>query len=248
MKKKSLSNCPSLYIQGQNEQSSVIALKLTRARQRFVVRFTGGCGYMSVDDANGLYDLFARAFNGFSGAILFGGTRMVNREDFDSFLPSITEIPALIKKNNPAAVILGVVPKTSEVKLSEAGMIVSNESENDYITIVHPDQDMCLIVQKSVDNTVSWEAEYKECLSIIKSLKDFAGWDSLLISYNGGLVTEKEILETAELGWPVLLINDSGRITEKYANDKIFLKRYPNVFVAEKHSASIQKKLQKLMP
>lgn len=238
---------PSLYIQNEGEDSTKTALSLTRAKTRCLVRLTGGCGLMSQSDAENLYDLFVGAFAGFDGAMLFGGTRMVNKDDVTVIIPGITEIPPLIKKNCWDAVILGVIPKTSDIDLSpKYGMIVSKEADNSYITVVHPEQDMCLIIQGSVDRCVCWDTEFEECIKITEKLRQFADWDSLLVSYNGGGTTEKEIVKTAALGWPVLLIDGSGRKTEEYANNTDFLRKYPNVSVVEKDVFALRRKLTEL--
>jgi hypothetical protein len=237
---------PSFYIMNRGEDSVKVALSLTRAAANFVIRFTGGCGYMSAEDARGLYDLFVDALEGFKGCILFGGTRMVKKVDYDEIVPGITEVPPLIKAEDDSVVILGIVPRTGNIRIDPSfGVVVESEYEHDFITIIHPEQDMCLVVQQSVDKEATWEDEYLECIQITENLRSFAGWSSLLISYNGGAVTEKEILHTAELGWPVLLVNGSGRMSEKYANDNAFLLAHPNVLVAEKTVGSIRNQLVK---
>ena len=238
---------PSLYIQNEGEESTNIALQLTRAKTQCVVRLTGGCGLMSVDDAKNLYDLFTDAFSGFDGAMLFGGTRMIKKDNVECIVPGITEIPPLIRHQCEDAVILGVVPKTADIDLSpKHGIVVHAEKDRPYITIVHPDQDICLIVQGSVDRHVCWETEFEECIRIMDRLRTFARWRSILVSYNGGTVTEKEILATALLGWPVILIAGSGRKTDEYANNKDFLKKYPHVIVVKKDVFSLRKKLVEL--
>lgn len=235
---------PSLYIQNKREESLNVALKLTKAKSRYVIRVTGGCGYMSEDQADGLYDLYVRSLIGYKGAILFGGTRMVNRKNLETVVPGITEIPPLIRKHCPDSVILGIIPKSGDLQLSmEYGLVVSDDNEEDYITIIHPNQDICVVVQQSVDEGVSWEAEFEECIHITSNLREYANWKSLLISYNGGGVTEKEILKTAKLGWPILLIKGSGKKTDEYANDKEFLMKYPNVHVVNKNPADMRQKL-----
>jgi hypothetical protein len=236
---KSIKFVPSLFIQNKGEFSTKVALSLTQVERKKIIRFTGGCGYMSEKDSNGLYNLFIEALTGFKGAVLFGGTRMLKKNNKKSIVPGITEIPPLLRKNNPDLIILGVIPKTKDLVLDECGLIVSNESENDYLTIVNPDQDLCLVVQESVDKYATWETEFEECIDITSNLRNFANWDSLLISYNGGSVTEKEIITTVKLEWPVLLIKGSGRATDKIAENN-FIKKYPNVYLAEKDSDSIR--------
>ena len=238
------SSAPSLYFKRREEASISIALRLTRAPERFVIRITGGCGNMSAEDAVGLYDMFCDALSGYRGAILFGGTRMVRRVNSDIIVPAITEIAPLVKRQNPYVQILGVVPKPGDIKIvPEFGIVVTDDLDNDFVTIIHPDQDQCMVVQQNVDKGVDWTVEFQECMTITSFLREEAGWNSLLVSYNGGGVTEKEIMATAKLGWPVLLVNGSGRVTEKLANDQEFLASHPNVMVAEKSAPSLRHQL-----
>ena len=243
MEQRSSVIIPSLFIQTRGEDSFKVALQLTTAASRFVVRLTGGCGYMREADAGGMYDLFTGAFAGYLGALLFGGTRMVRKDDHSVVVPGITEVAPLIGQHCPGSMVMGVIPRTQDLKVSEAGLIVHQEPDNDFLTVIHPDQQVCVVVQKSADQEVPWEAEYLECLRIMHNLREHAKFASLLISYNGGSVTEKEILATAKLGWPVLLINGSGRISDQYANDQDFLEQYPNVAVAWKDVASFREQL-----
>ncbi|MCX6714514.1 MAG: hypothetical protein NTX72_01740 [Candidatus Uhrbacteria bacterium] len=234
---------PSLFVKNEGDQSVKIALKLTTARNRVVVRLTGGCGYMSAEDARDFLSLFAEAFSGFAGAMLFGGTRMIEKQDASNIVPGITEIPSHIREVCPNMVSLGVVPRTSDIKITEHGLVVSESDVDTYRTIIHPNQDMCLLVQVSPDQPAIWDAEFEECLQIIKDLREFADFKSLLIVYNGGGVTEREILATAKRGWPVLLIRGSGRNADVYASNKAFLESHPNVRVAEKDSDDIRQHL-----
>lgn len=61
------SSVPSLFIKQVWEQSTKLELRLTIAARKCIVRFTGGCAYMSSADALGLYELFLTdSFNRFS--------------------------------------------------------------------------------------------------------------------------------------------------------------------------------------
>lgn len=237
---------PSLYIQSKGERSTNIALRLTRASNRFIIRITGGCANMEYRNAQNLCELFEDAFAYFSGAILFGGTRMLKISNPKKIIPGITEIVPRLKKTCPNSVSLGVIPRTQELKLTDHGLCVAIEPDKDCFTIVHPEQDMCVVVQISPDHVAQWDAEAQECAEIINDLRVFAQWKSLLISYNGGGVTEREIINTAKRGWPILFIEGSGRKTDEYAKNKKFLEEYPCVHVAQKNSDSIRKKLYEL--
>ncbi len=238
-----LPTVPALRFQSAGDESTKFALRLTQARERVVVRITGGCGLMTNEDAQGLVGLYRDAFAGYCGALLFGGSRMVSREDHNVVVPGITEVVAHIREHCPESIALGVVPRMEEFKLTDFGLVVSDDLKQPYVTIVHPNQDLCLIVQRSADEEESWDAEWRECMNITANLRDHAGWQSLLVAYNGGSVTEREILATAKRGWPVLLINGSGRTSERYANDIAFLAQYPNVHVANNNVTSFRKQL-----
>lgn len=198
---------------------------------------------MSAEDARDFLSLFENAFSGFAGAMLFGGTRMIDKQNASQIVPGITEIPSHIREACPNMVSLGVVPRTADIKITEHGLVVSESDEDAYRTIIHPNQDMCLLVQVSPDQPAIWDAEFEECLQITKDLRDFAEFKSLLVVYNGGGVTEREILATAKHGWPVLLIRGSGRKADEYASNSEFLKTHPNVRVAEKDSDDIRQHL-----
>lgn len=239
-----IATTPSLWFQRQGELSSRVALELTRARERCMVRFTGGCGHMSSEDADGLMELFARAFSGFGGAVLFGGTRMLRRDDHQVIVPGITEIPSRIRTQCPECIILGIIPIATKVDVSmELGLVVANNPSEPYVTIVHPDQQHCVAVQVASDHSEAWDAEFEECIRITEHFRDFAGWQSLLVCYNGGTVTERELLATANRGWPVLLIDGSGRTTERYVRDHAFLGLHPNVRVAQRDADDVRRVL-----
>lgn len=225
---------PTLFIQNAGEDSTKIALTLTRARRKFAVRLTGGCGLMSAEDAEGLNALFVDAFEGFDGAFLFGGTRMLNRNDPRIIVPGITEVGVAIRAHCPNACFLGVVPRTCDLRLSEHGMVVADDLADPYFTIVHPDQDACVVVQEGVDKEATWDTEYQECFRIIDNLRTYAAWESVHVSYNGGGVTNREIRAAAASQLPVLLIAGSGRTTDALAEDESFLASHPTVRVADK--------------
>lgn len=242
-----LRTVPSLVIQGRGEQSTKVALTLTRARTRIIVRITGGCGRMEPEHAATLDTIFDDAFAPFSGALLFGGTRMVRRDDPHAVVPGITEIPPRIRARNPDAMILGVIPRTEDLRIApDLGMIVADDPAEPYVTIVHPHQDTCLVVQRDADHPERWDAEYEACMHITEHLRTYAGWQSLLVSYNGGAVTEREIRRTAARGWHVLLIAGSGRVTDALANDRDFRAAHPNVLTAQATAASLRHELQRL--
>ena len=232
---------PRLYVKSRGEQTTKLALQLTRAPRKCVIRFTGGCGKMTPEDAAGLHDMFAQALVGFDGAMLFGGTRMLSCDDPDTVVPGITEVPPALRALCPNAVLLGVVPKTQDLSLSDHGMVISSEKGTPYFTVIHPTQDIVLVVQTSADDVEVWDAEQQECLRITEDLRSYAGFSSVLVSYNGGTVTGREINAVADRNLPVVLVQGSGRVTDELAADKAWLAAHHNVVVASKDPLSLRR-------
>lgn len=208
-------HAPSLYVQNEKEDlSTKAALALTVARERFVIRITGGCGNMDGSDTQGMLEMYATAFGShYGGAVIFGGTQMRYIDDFDRIFPGITEVGPMIRKQCPDARVLGVVPKTGDLRVCERGVVVTTEPP--LMTIVHPEQDVCIIVQTSVDDEAPWDAERLLCEKIVDYLQTYAAFKSLLISYNGGGVTEREVSAWALRRWPIMLMQGSGRKTDE---------------------------------
>ncbi len=231
---------PSLVIKSKGESTTRLALRLTRARRKMVIRLTGGCGKMSEEDAAGLYELFRSALAGYDGALLFGGTRMLRRDDPSMVVPGITEIPSFCRETCPDMITLGVIPRTQEIGICEYGLLLVDEPGDPYMTVAHPGMDLGLLVQRSADEPEVWDAEWQECLHITGDLREFGGFSSVLVCYNGGTVTERELLAVAARGWPVILVDGSGRTTEAYARNEAFLAAHPNVRVCDGDARSLR--------
>jgi hypothetical protein len=242
---------PGIYPLRPGEVSHHVAYELTTVPIRVAVRWTGGCGNLDESQADAMYELFVDGFQGFTGAQLFGATRMIRQVDG---LPvpttdprhvrhGITEVPPMIRRTNPDSKILGVVPiEAPPVQMDfNLGTVISRD--DDYVTVVHPGVDYALMIQASPDDGVIWEAEYKWCYRFLIELQR-ANFRSLLVSYNGGQTTEKEIMLHARTGLPVLLIAGSGGKTGHYAGDHAFLDHHPNVQICEPTVKSLRLALE----
>jgi hypothetical protein len=261
------SQAPSLYIQTGEDKSQMFGMNFARnIQKRFVMRLTGGCGLMNQSDAEGLANLQI-ALSGqdsigadgvgskdqhprFGGFCLFGGTRMVAKADPSVIVPGVTEIPPAISSHCPDAAMLGVIAKVGHLRYTPQGIVVANKDSDPYATIVHPTQTSVVLLQPSADSFASWDDEAKECINICDALRDLQ-WQGLLTVYNGGGVTEREILRWAKLGqrdpfWRVLLINGSGRKADEYANDREFLSEHPTVHVCENTVEDMRRKFLEL--
>lgn len=216
---------------------------------RIAVRITGGCGDMSPEDAQGVQELFGKAFTGFEGLLLIGGTRMIKGMNPDDVVFGITEVGPSIRRANLSCRVLGVVPRCKDFMFCTEPpvLIVRDEADSTGITtIVHPDQDFVIAAATALTKEAVWDDEVVCCQYLTSTLVDYGGWQSLLIAYNGGGTTEREIRSTADRGWPVLLVHGSGRVSDTLANDTDFLAAHPTIRVCERNAASMRAALQDL--
>jgi hypothetical protein len=255
----------SLHFQRGRQSSVDFALSFSeQAARPFVLRLTGGCADMTAADAIGMRNLAdaLRGFKGrkqlpkFEGFALFGGTQMVSSHDPTQIVPGITEIFPSVSQDLPGMVMLGVVPGFRQILTSkEPGLVGKNilsfEPKKGVITTIHPDLRSVLLVEPEPNNEEIWDDEWKECARYIRTLHE-RNWTSLLVVYNGGSVSERELKFWAQAGrqdpgrWNVLLIKDSGRITSKYSCDEAWLAEHPGVYCAENDVEDINEKLYKL--
>ena len=225
----------NLIIKTVNEASRIASFKMTRG-DNWIVRISGGCGYMDSTEETRLLS-FAEAFDGFKGVVIAGGSRMLYRNDLNKIRPGVTELTSAIKKISPKCTTVGIIPKIKGEDLELMSLpnshlpIVTFGNNDEYITTFNVDNDINIMVQATADIGVRWEDEYRTALIEMDALKKERKFKSITLFYNGGEVSRKEMMDTIELGWTVVLIKDSGRMCDTYGNDPEFLAAHPNVFV-----------------
>ena len=255
----SAARMPKLFfVDSQPQAEATVIATICGANRRKLVRITGGCGDMSEADARGLLTLFTEAFEGFDGALLFGGTRMLTRTIPQRVRMGITEVGPAIRRKNPTAVVVGIIAKNGQMVLDEQ-MIVGDSDRDDFYTTVHPDQNVVLVVdiegshEKNIQRRIRhaeicaiiasfpelaakynfnpqklspWDGEFLECSSLTHVLRTFSRWDSILPVYNGGGTTLKEVVDHVDRGWPALVVEGSGRVSDDLYNCVSFRRRY----------------------
>lgn len=262
----------SLFVRTGRESCNKFLAKFLDLRIRpFVLRITGGCGNMTREYWDGMQNLEHALTGGkrgskklplLAGFVLVGGTRMVNRFNPRKVRPGITEVIVGISRRCKDVKTLGIIAKVGDLKHSRYGIVCSDDCDKDkpledqYTTIVHPEQDAVMLVQPSADRSASWEDEAKECIDICDHLRE-GKWQGLMVVYNGGGVVRKEIEGWAELArkqrmngesafWRVLIIRGSGGTADAYANNAEFLADNPDVHVCENTVDDIRAKLLEL--
>jgi hypothetical protein len=207
--------------------------------RRAAVRLTGSARNIDPGVVELMYETVVGAFSGCDITVLSGGTRMVMRTNPRRFLPGITEVLPLIAAASPQARTIGVVPRQTKLVMQDGvGLIVSDKPVNDFVTIIHPDLDACLLLQYSADKGFTdWNMEWELSLDYLEALRNDASYFTGHLVYGGGKTTERELLHVVRLGhnpakpWLVILVSDSSGVAAKYANDRNFCDTYSDRLV-----------------
>jgi len=208
---------------------AAFALMGTRAADKVAIRITGGCKGMSAEDKEDMLAFFSEALRGYKGLIWSGATRQVDK--IGQIDPMVTEIPGLIASENPGCVALGTLPRTDMLSLQQDSRLVLDE----WGTVPNPSLLGILIVQNGPEGKMDWDGDLDAYFRMMQNWQTYAGFGQLgLISWNGGPITEKEIMRSINLGWPTILIEGSGRVTDEIVakvngRDKEFIKQLPDV-------------------
>jgi hypothetical protein len=253
---------PTLFVLQKDQHSARFNVNIALAKHRFVIRLTGGCGNMTEAYWAGMNNLVnalcGRTTDGikhapYDGLGLFGGTRMLYKRDVSVVRPGITEVFPAAMADCPDARFIGVLGQVSKKLQYLPWIMVSEESDQDFFTIVHQEQHSCAILTENPDEPSKspWDREYMHCFDVCSELFRGGEWKGLLMAYNGGGVTAKEVDLWAKAGrdnpaWQVLLIDGSGGTVEKRTQDHEWLAQHPSVHVAQNATDSIWSELVKL--
>ncbi len=237
---------------------------LAVAKSPVLIRITGGCGELSLEQWAEARHLFNQAFRGCQCAVIAGGTQMRYRRNGEisaEVRPGVTELVSEIKAHHKNATFGGiVVGKDTNVRDEDLVVINSEKIWNvekdeyevgQFATIKHPDLDHYIEVNNShLPPEQRFAAEYQEAIALAEELHTDSNihpngpFKPVLVSYNGGPTTEQEIKSWAEKKWPVILIAGSGRVTDQLIQDKAWREANPSVIVVPKDPALLRQVLK----
>ncbi|MFC1638479.1 hypothetical protein ACFL2R_03580 [Patescibacteria group bacterium] len=171
---------------------------------------TGGCKGMGPQDKLGLLEVGARIMFGYQGVYWSGGTRQADKHGMID--PMVTDLPGFVARDNPDCIALGSAPRTDTLGLVDGARLVLDG----WGTSPNPDLEALLIVQGDVNTALDWNGDLDTYFAIMQKWKQHAGFSAVgLMAWNGGAITEEEIMRSIALKWPTILFNGSGRITDE---------------------------------
>jgi hypothetical protein len=206
-----------LLVVGENDPLPPAAMALThRSPVKKGLRLAGGCKGLTADDKELMEIFFSVGLRRFRGFISSGGTRDVKNGLLD---PMVTDIPALLAAQSPDQVItLSTVPRVGDFQLVDNSRLTMEIVKKDYSYESHPNPGVHMLVYvqshdgSPLDSENSgWDGDLNTYFNLFGNLVRTGGWDFGMIVYNGGNITRKEAFMAIKMGWPVIIVQGSGR-------------------------------------
>ncbi len=201
-----------LFFVGQGEVSANFQLMATCAAKHVMVRITGGCKGMNEADKIGMIHFFLTAYKGFRGLAFTGATRQTVNDQVDLMVTDAAGFLAMDPRN-AGCVALGTAPLVDIPTLQGNSRLVLDS----YGTAPAPNMSGIMLVQDG-DSMLDWDGDLKSYFAMMDRLIQFANFKSAhIVAWNGGAITQTEIMLGAKRGWPIFLVNGSGRVTQDLA-------------------------------
>lgn len=177
------------------------------------LRFAGGCAGMTSADKLGMLAYFRAALGGYSGFVSSGATR---NESGGAIDPMVTDVPAMLAKHLGNRVLtLSTVPRTGDMALVDDSRLVLDSSSG-----INPQPGVHMIVvfqHPLAHEALGWDGDVDGYFALFNTYVQEGGWKFGMPVWNGGGVTQQEALKAASFGWPVFLIEGSGRKADELA-------------------------------
>lgn len=244
-----------LLWKSENERSETLMFEFAkRGVPQQVIRWTGWAGGTG-EYADELASV-ANAFVGVKGFHMFGGTQ-IHDIDTGATLPSVCEIPVALKRADSDLILVGIIPKVTEEPkyVPGIGIVVSVRPERGQFTSINSDQNIGIVLQPDVNGTYNWIDEAKESHRQVSKFMS-KGWAGTLVICGGSVskpdspiasTVEQELrmwAQTAKqnpnLNLNIILVDKTGGVAEKFANDQNWLADKPFVKVVNPSRESIR--------
>jgi hypothetical protein len=191
---------------------TTFALMASTAPLRTAVRLSGGCKGMGPADKTAMLGYFAEAFAGYRGMVWSGATRSFTKDG--SLDPMVTDVPGVIADGNPECVALGSAPRTDVLRLVGDSRLVLDG----YGTGPNPSMRGMLIVQNGADGKSDWDGDLDAAFGLMDNLVEYGGFAVAgIVAWNGGPITEDEVMRSAKRRWPTIVVKGSGRAADDIA-------------------------------
>jgi hypothetical protein len=149
--------------------------------------------------------------------------------------PGVMEVLVELAAMGAPARTIGIVPTIGDAMLYNGYIVISNEADNPYYTVVDDRCPVCLMLQFSTDKPkLTWFDEALVSIDYMEILRNDADYESLHLVFNGGNATRQECEHVAALPqgdnpWKILLVSDADRVSTELAADPEFRRGRPQI-------------------
>jgi hypothetical protein len=193
----------------------------TTALQKAIIRVAGGCKGFTAEASAAMMPFFLGGFaekdaagaiiRKYKGVVFSGGTANAN-EDGDLYDDMVTNVPAVLREAYNV-VAMSTTPRTADMALERKhdGLVVGDTVS----TRIDYRQDAAAVMQKSASELMDWDGDVPVYFDFMADLKD-AGFQTAVITLNGGDITRDEIYGALSRGIPVIAVEGSLRETDAF--------------------------------
>ncbi len=193
----------------------------TSAVQKAIIRVAGGCKGFTAEASAAMMPFFLGGFaekdtagaitRKYKGVVFSGGTANAN-EDGDLANDTVTNVPAVLREAY-GVVAMSTTPRTADMALERkhGGLVVGDTVS----TRIDYRQDAAAVMQKSASQLMDWDGDVPVYFDFMGDLKD-AGFQTGVITLNGGDITRDEIYGALSRGIPVIAVEGSLRETDAF--------------------------------
>jgi hypothetical protein len=192
----------------------IAALVASEGIARTVVVFGGGNNGLSEDLKAGMPGYFSKAFAGFNGTAISGGTgKFDDAGNSTSF--EITTVPPTLAMENDC-IAIGMTPATAEPSLShKSGRVGVDDWGGTFDPRHHAN---LYVANHPSEKYLGWDGDLDKRFIFLEELLE-QGYTVAYVIFNGGDVTTKEIYRALDLtpkGLQLIVVDGSGREADKF--------------------------------
>jgi hypothetical protein len=212
-----LDNVVVLVAHSEQQVSGSVGAFATRSPAPFGLRVSGGAWGMGPKDKLKMLEYFVEGLRDFKGLVSSGATRDVTEGGLID--PMVTDVPAalLSKYGEERILTLSTLPRTGELRLVDDSRLIMVDAIND---TYYPQPGVHMIIVFQTEDTfevLGWDGDLDGYFGLFNRQREY-GWNWGMPIWNGGGTTLKEMVRAATYGWPVFVVNNTGRRANDVAN------------------------------
>jgi hypothetical protein len=197
---------------------AVVGATMHQSVTKLGLRIAGGCSNMTREFKDSTPGFFLRELAGFRGLVSSGATRDV--DDDGKLDIMVTDVPAYLAAQRPNDILtISTAPVVGDLGLVDKSRLVIGDAKYGNDHPVNPGVHMVILFQaETCDQFLDWNGDL-DYVDMFNLYVRRGGWQFATIVWNGGGVTREEAVKAALRGWPVFLVEGTGRAADQMLSE-----------------------------